>query len=42
MESQLTGDMLADMDLKGSNTLTQAGEGGSCDIDYPQCEAYWS
>ena len=41
MESQLTRDMFADMDLKDQiHKLKPEALGGSCDIDYPDCEAW--
>jgi len=43
LESQLTGDMFADMDIKDQiHKLKLEEAGGSCDIDDPECEAYGS
>jgi len=40
LESQLTGDMLADMDIKYQiHKLKLEEAGGSCSIDDPECEA---
>ena len=40
LESQLTGDMFADMNLKDQiHKLKREEAGGSCDIDDPECEA---
>ena len=43
LESQLTGDMFKDMDIKDEiHRLTLECVGGSCSIDDPDCEAYGS
>ena len=40
LESQLTGDMFADMNIKDQiHKLKLEEAGGSCDIDDPECEA---
>jgi hypothetical protein len=40
LESQLTGDMFKDMDIKDQiHKLKLEEAGGSCDIDDPECEA---